>query len=133
VKPKITLTTPGLSLPSPRLLRVHAACARVAHLSGVGECILRDMEAIGVLASSSNILYDALVYSVDVIDYCILCNNGCLLVCRSHNVLLRHARTSSHRVQGGRRAHTACPEKPSSAAVPSLISYAQDSYAVSSP
>jgi hypothetical protein len=30
-------TDPDLSLPNPDYLRIHAACCRVAHLSGAGE------------------------------------------------------------------------------------------------
>ncbi|KAF8227805.1 hypothetical protein L208DRAFT_1365677 [Tricholoma matsutake] len=53
-------------LPSPRLLALHAACAKVAHLSGAGEHIDsldRDMDHLGVLAfdgSSSTVLNHAL-------------------------------------------------------------------------
>jgi len=61
-------------LPDPRYLALHAACARVAHLSGAGEynaMILRDIEAIGVLSKdgSSDALYHALVRSVDIEVY----------------------------------------------------------------
>ncbi|KAI6008098.1 hypothetical protein F5J12DRAFT_826633 [Pisolithus orientalis] len=46
-------TDPELSLPSSTYLAIHAACAKVAHLSGAGEHILktfRDMGDMGVLA-----------------------------------------------------------------------------------
>lgn len=44
---------PRFPLPDPSYLRLHAACAQVAHLSGAGECIdqvLRDLEDTKVLA-----------------------------------------------------------------------------------
>ena len=56
----------GLPLPDPRYLALHAACARVAHLSGAGEYIdafHRDMETTLVLAkdgSSAKLLAEAL-------------------------------------------------------------------------
>jgi hypothetical protein len=46
----VTFTTPDqdkLPVPSPTYLAIHAACAKVAHLSGAAECIAklhRDME-----------------------------------------------------------------------------------------
>jgi len=46
----VTFTTPDpvkLPVPSPTYLSIHAACAKVAHLSGAAECIdkfYRDME-----------------------------------------------------------------------------------------
>lgn len=55
---EIELTTPDpveYPLPDSRYLALHAACARVAHLSGAGEYIekvLRDIESIGVLANN---------------------------------------------------------------------------------
>jgi len=60
----ITLTTPDpltLPLPDPRYLALHAACARVVHLSGAMAYInkvLSDLEEIGVLSSdrSSDVL-----------------------------------------------------------------------------
>ncbi|KIM73234.1 hypothetical protein PILCRDRAFT_731746 [Piloderma croceum F 1598] len=59
----ITFPTNGsLPAPDPRYLKLHAACAQVAHLSGAGEYIdniLRDMETTRVLAkdgSSSDLL-----------------------------------------------------------------------------
>ncbi|TFK62455.1 hypothetical protein BDN72DRAFT_777064 [Pluteus cervinus] len=68
---RITFTTHDSTthpLPSPRLLELHAACARIAHLSGAGEYadkVLRDMETIGVLANdgSSDVLTHALLLS----------------------------------------------------------------------
>jgi len=70
--PTVTFTTtdPRLPLPDPRYLRVHAACARVAHLSGAGECIdrvIRDMQYTDVLApdgSSAEVLDFALMHSL---------------------------------------------------------------------
>jgi hypothetical protein len=56
----------GLPLPDPRYLALHAACARVAHLSGAGEYIDtfdKDMETTLVLAkdgSSAKLLAEAL-------------------------------------------------------------------------
>jgi len=52
----ITLTTtdPQIALPSPDYLRIHAACANVAHLSGAAEyfeAIWTDYEERRVLAS----------------------------------------------------------------------------------
>ena len=58
--------SPGLPLPNPTYLRIHAACCRVAHLSGAGEYmdkILEDIEDIRVLSkdgSSAHILSFAL-------------------------------------------------------------------------
>ncbi|KAF8889169.1 hypothetical protein CPB84DRAFT_1733076 [Gymnopilus junonius] len=74
---QIELTTPDpveYPLPDPRYLRLHAACARVAHLSGAGEYIekaLRDIEDIGVLANDggSDALYHALVRQQDIVAY----------------------------------------------------------------
>ena len=43
-----------LALPSPKYLAVHAACAKITHMSGAAEFIdkaLRDMESINVLAN----------------------------------------------------------------------------------
>jgi hypothetical protein len=54
-------------LPSPKLLALHAACAKVAHLSGAGEYVDsldRDRDRLGVLAldgSSSVVLNHALL------------------------------------------------------------------------
>ena len=59
----------GLSLPSPVLLKLHAACAKVAHLSGAGEIIddiQRDMESTPVLnGTSANLLGRALLFSLN--------------------------------------------------------------------
>jgi len=52
----VTFTTPDaerLPLPSPRYLEIHAACAKIAHLSGAAEYIervLEYVEEISVLA-----------------------------------------------------------------------------------
>ncbi|KAI9060386.1 hypothetical protein FKP32DRAFT_1578008 [Trametes sanguinea] len=57
---------PELPLPSPKYLRIHAACCRIAHLSGAAEhldVIFRDMEELNVLAhdgSSADVLTYAL-------------------------------------------------------------------------
>jgi hypothetical protein len=65
-----TTTDPRLFLPDPRYLRVHATCAKVAHLSGAGECIdktLKDLDRIPVLAadgSSAEVLSYALMHRV---------------------------------------------------------------------
>ncbi len=61
---KITLTSasPGLPLPNPVYLEIHAACCRVAHLSGAGEYmdkLLEDLEGTSVLSedgSSAHVL-----------------------------------------------------------------------------
>ena len=74
---QIILTTRDakkLPLPDPRYLALHAACARVAHLSGAGEYIdkaLRDIEETGALANDgpSHALYHALVRRLDVEAY----------------------------------------------------------------
>ena len=72
---QVQLTTPDPNiypLPDPRYLALHAACARVAHLSGVTEYIkrvVRDMEDTKVLANnggSGDVLYHALMRSVDI-------------------------------------------------------------------
>ena len=69
----MTFTTPNpatLPVPSPELLALHAACAKVAHLSGAGEYIDkidRDIEDLGVLSydgASSNILNHAFLGSI---------------------------------------------------------------------
>ncbi|KAF8167096.1 hypothetical protein B0H34DRAFT_812323 [Crassisporium funariophilum] len=73
----IELTTPDpveYPLPDHRYLALHAACAQIAHLSGVGEYIdrvLREIETIGVLASNggSDVLYHALVRHSDIEAY----------------------------------------------------------------
>lgn len=62
----LTSTDERIPLPDPRYLKVHAACAKIAHLSGAGEYILkleRDMEEMDVLAEdggSMNVLEYAL-------------------------------------------------------------------------
>jgi len=62
-----TTAVPGLPLPDPSLLALHAACARVSMMSGAVEyfnLILRDMETTQVLASdgkSADLLYTALM------------------------------------------------------------------------
>jgi hypothetical protein len=56
----------GLPLPDPRYLALHAACARVSHLSGAGEYIdtvNRDIDATLILAkdgSSAKLLAEAM-------------------------------------------------------------------------
>ncbi|KAF8964874.1 hypothetical protein BDZ97DRAFT_1904240 [Flammula alnicola] len=70
-KPDVIVFSGTLPPPDPRYLALHAACARVAHLSGAGEYIdriLRDIERVGVLAShgNSDALYHVLVCRVDV-------------------------------------------------------------------
>ncbi|KAI0364578.1 hypothetical protein BV20DRAFT_1057144 [Pilatotrama ljubarskyi] len=65
---QVTFTSdhPELPLPSPKYLRVHAACCRVAHMSGAAEhldLIFRDMEDLKVLAhdgTSADVLSIAL-------------------------------------------------------------------------
>ncbi|KAF9555084.1 hypothetical protein CPC08DRAFT_643432, partial [Agrocybe pediades] len=55
---------PGLPLPSPAYLAIHAACAQVAHLSGAAEHIDkydRDMEDVMVLSPTGE--------SADLLDY----------------------------------------------------------------
>jgi len=68
-KTTVTFTTPDpekLPLPSPEYLGLHAACCRVANLSGAGEHIdriLREMEDIQVLSqdgTSAEVLQYAL-------------------------------------------------------------------------
>ena len=65
----VTFTTPDrviFPLPSPTYLSIHAACAKVAHLSGAAECIdkfYRDMEDRKTLSSdgsSASILEEAI-------------------------------------------------------------------------
>jgi hypothetical protein len=66
----VTFTTPdpqNLPLPSPEYLKIHAACARVAHLSGAGEHIdqvLRELEDTKVLSKDGA--------SVDALDHALL-------------------------------------------------------------
>ena len=56
----------GLPLPDPRYLALHAACAKVAHLSGAGEyidAVDRDIDSTLVLAkdgSSAKLLAEAM-------------------------------------------------------------------------
>ncbi|KAL7278641.1 hypothetical protein ACG7TL_007642 [Trametes sanguinea] len=55
---------PELPLPSPKYLRVHAACCQIAHLSGAAahlDVIFRDMEELKVLAQDGS--------SADVLTY----------------------------------------------------------------
>ena len=47
----------NLSLPSPRYLELHAACCKVAHMSGAAEYldkVVRDLESLGVLSEDSD-------------------------------------------------------------------------------
>ena len=68
-KPQIEFTTPDpetLPLPSPEYLQIHAACAKVAHLSGAAEHmdkILRELEDIRVL-SKDGASAEALEYAL---------------------------------------------------------------------
>ena len=68
-KSTVTFTTPDavkLPVPSPSYLELHAACCRVANLSGAGEYIdkiLRDMEDIQVL-SQDGASAEALQYAL---------------------------------------------------------------------
>ena len=68
-KPTVTFTTPDpvkLPVPSQRYLELHAACCRVANLTGAGEYvdkILRDMEDIQVL-SQDGASAEALQYAL---------------------------------------------------------------------
>ena len=72
---QVQFTTPDPNdypLPDPRYLALHAACARVAHLSGAAEyieMISRDLEDVKVLANnggSGDLLYHALIRRLDV-------------------------------------------------------------------
>ncbi|KAI0325417.1 hypothetical protein GY45DRAFT_1387560 [Cubamyces sp. BRFM 1775] len=57
---------PGLPLPNPRYLHVHAACCRIAHMSGAADyldSVLREMEEMRVLAEDGT--------SVDVLTVAI--------------------------------------------------------------
>ncbi|PPQ94170.1 hypothetical protein CVT25_003755 [Psilocybe cyanescens] len=75
--PVVVFTTPDeyeFPVPDARYLALHAACARIAYLSGTGEYtakILRDIETVGVLSEdgSSDVLYHALVRGVNVEVY----------------------------------------------------------------
>lgn len=69
-KSTVTFTSPDpekLPLPSPEYLAIHAACAKVANLSGAGEYIdnvVRDLEDTSVLSkdgSSAELLEFALL------------------------------------------------------------------------
>jgi len=63
-------TNPAFSLPDPRYLRIHAACAKVAHLSGAGEyvdAVFRDMESIRVLATNGS--------SAEALGYALTCGS----------------------------------------------------------
>ena len=70
---KITLTSPdpiNLPIPSPELIALHAACARVAHLSGAGAYIDeldQDADDLDVLAcdgGSSDVLTHVILRSM---------------------------------------------------------------------
>lgn len=72
---RVDFTTPDpvtLPLPDARYLRTHAACARVADLSGAAECIakiLHEEEVTRVLASdggSSELLNHVLVHRLGI-------------------------------------------------------------------
>jgi hypothetical protein len=55
--PVTLISHPNLPAPDPRYLKLHAACAKVAHLSGAGEyieTIFRDMESMRVLAKDGS-------------------------------------------------------------------------------
>ncbi|KAI5987633.1 hypothetical protein EDD15DRAFT_2371994 [Pisolithus albus] len=73
----VTFTTPDAEkypLPNSTYLAIHAACAKVAHLSGAAEHIeevLRDMEDTRVLArdgGSSEVLYTAMLSSMRTVN-----------------------------------------------------------------
>jgi len=73
----ITFTSPDpikFPVPSPDYFALHAACARVAHLSGAAKYIektLRDLEEIGVLSedgTSAKLLEHALLGARDLIS-----------------------------------------------------------------
>lgn len=56
-----------LLLPNPTYLEIHAACCKVAHMSGAAEyldAVVRDIEGIGVLAEDGA--------SANVLEYAIL-------------------------------------------------------------
>lgn len=60
-----------LPLPDPRYLRMHATCAKVAHLSGAAEyidVIFRDMEDTRVLATNGS--------SAELLSYALRSNVG---------------------------------------------------------
>ena len=53
----MTTTDPGLPRPSPNYLCLHAACARIAHLSGAAEYVesaYRDLDDKAVLADDGS-------------------------------------------------------------------------------
>lgn len=62
-------------LPDPRYLKLHAACARAAHLSGAAECIdqiFREEEVTKVLASdggSSELLNHILTHRLGIVAH----------------------------------------------------------------
>ena len=65
---------PNLPLPNPAYLRIHAACCRVAHLSGAGKYIdkvsedLKDVRVLSKDGSSAHLLSFALQpYTQDVV------------------------------------------------------------------
>jgi len=67
-------THPGLPLPNPIYLKIHASCCRIAHLSGAGEYMdktLEDLEEMRVLSkdgTSAHLLAFALqLYGQDII------------------------------------------------------------------
>lgn len=52
-----TQTSGSLALPNPQYLRIHAACCKVAHLSGAAEYLdeaYRDMEMLQVLTNDGS-------------------------------------------------------------------------------
>ena len=78
IPPQVRLTTPdpnNYPLPNPYYLALHAACARVVHLSGAAEYIemvFRGMEDTKVLATdggSGDVLYHALIHRGDIEVY----------------------------------------------------------------
>jgi hypothetical protein len=70
--PEKMTTDPNLPVPAPELLALHAACAKVAHLSGAGAYIDefdREMEDINVLAGdgrSADVLSHAIMRSMSM-------------------------------------------------------------------
>jgi hypothetical protein len=72
----LSSTNPALPLPNPKYLALHAACAKVAHLSGAGEhldAILREMETTNVLSQDGR--------SFEVLEYAMLANLKQVAVC----------------------------------------------------
>ena len=52
-----TTATPGMALPNPQFLAIHAACAKVCHMCGMAEVIdkiLRDLETVKVLSEDGS-------------------------------------------------------------------------------